>query len=360
MEGFFIKAQKASLLFVIITSVIMFASCNADNTAKNEEKDNQSNITPTVFVKNEKEQVPLAEDIKNGTKEEEAKAENEKKEEEKEEKKEEKKQEETNGIPPTVTESTEKKEEGVKIISSLFDLAFVEKLESRYQTYIKAEEQIKTLNDKEIYTNGMLEKLKEGEYDVYISSNSLNENEKKLGLKDEVLAYEVGALVVNPSNPVKDITTKQLSGILNGTIKNWSQIGGNDMEIKVVYSMKDLKTKELLAELIGFNVIEDGKIVQKQMDAVPADTNVSLVKKVSEDPSAIGIITPKAGSSEVRLLNINGVVPSGENIKNGSYMFQKTYRIYHSELTSDYAKKLLEYLKSDECKNELMSEYFLF
>ena len=356
MEGFFIKAQKASLLFVIITSVIMFASCNADNTAKNEEKDNQSNITPTVFVKNEKEQVPLAEDIKNGDKEE-VKAEKEK--EEKEEKKDEKQEKANEGIPP-VTEDAETKEEGVKIICSLFDLTFVELLESRYQTYLMAEEQIKTLNDKEIYTNGMLEKLKDGDYDVFISSNSLNENEKKLGLKDELLAYEVGALVVNPSNPVKDITTKQLSGILNGTIKNWSEIGGNDMEIKVIYSMKDLKTKELLAELIGFNVIEDGKIVQKQMDAVPADTNVSLVKKVSEDPSAIGIITPKAGSSEVRLLNINGVVPSGENIKNGSYMFQKTYRIYHSELTSDYAKKLLEYLKSDECKNELMSDYFLF
>ena len=53
---------------------------------------------------------------------------------------------------------------------------------------------------------------------------------------DEVIvAYDALAVVVHPSNPVKQLTRQQLEDIFRGKITNWKQVGGDDRKI-VVYS----------------------------------------------------------------------------------------------------------------------------
>ena len=53
---------------------------------------------------------------------------------------------------------------------------------------------------------------------------------------DEVIvAYDALAVVVHPSNPVKQLTRQQLEDIFRGKINNWKQVGGDDRKI-VVYS----------------------------------------------------------------------------------------------------------------------------
>ena len=53
---------------------------------------------------------------------------------------------------------------------------------------------------------------------------------------DEIIvAYDALAVVVHPSNPVKQLTRQQLEDIFRGKITNWKQVGGDDRKI-VVYS----------------------------------------------------------------------------------------------------------------------------
>ena len=49
------------------------------------------------------------------------------------------------------------------------------------------------------------------------------------------IAYDALAVVVHPSNPVKQLTRQQLEDIFRGKITNWQQVGGDDRKI-VVYS----------------------------------------------------------------------------------------------------------------------------
>ena len=49
---------------------------------------------------------------------------------------------------------------------------------------------------------------------------------------DEIIvAYDALAVVVHPSNPVKQLTRQQLEDIFRGKITNWKQVGGDDRKI---------------------------------------------------------------------------------------------------------------------------------
>ena len=54
-------------------------------------------------------------------------------------------------------------------------------------------------------------------------------------VEEVIVAYDALAVVVHPSNPVKQLTRKQLEDIFRGKITNWKQVGGEDQKI-VVYS----------------------------------------------------------------------------------------------------------------------------
>ena len=54
------------------------------------------------------------------------------------------------------------------------------------------------------------------------------------GLKAHKIAVIPFATIVHKSNPVKNLTTKQLQDIYSGKITNWKEVGGNDAEIVVV------------------------------------------------------------------------------------------------------------------------------
>ena len=56
-------------------------------------------------------------------------------------------------------------------------------------------------------------------------------------MEEVIIAYDALAVIVNPSNPVSQLTRQQLEAIFRGKITNWKQLGGPDMKI-IVYSRK--------------------------------------------------------------------------------------------------------------------------
>lgn len=68
----------------------------------------------------------------------------------------------------------------------------------------------------------------EGRCDIGLSSRDLKDEEIAAGLTGTVLAYDGIAIIVNPENPVSDLTLKDIAKIYTGEIKNWNEVGGND------------------------------------------------------------------------------------------------------------------------------------
>ena len=79
--------------------------------------------------------------------------------------------------------------------------------------------------------------LLEGKTDVIIASRDISRNEKassaELGVELETAPLAIDALVfiVNPKNPVKNLTSDQVRKIYTGEITNWKEVGGVDHAI---------------------------------------------------------------------------------------------------------------------------------
>ena len=82
--------------------------------------------------------------------------------------------------------------------------------------------------------------LGEKQCDVAMSSRDIKDKERaaaeKKGVKPVRIAVAVDAIVpvVNPENPVKDLTLEQLSSIYAGKVRNWKELGGQDAPIVVI------------------------------------------------------------------------------------------------------------------------------
>lgn len=77
--------------------------------------------------------------------------------------------------------------------------------------------------------------------DIAMASRPIKFSEKmklkaaKQEVEEVIIAYDALAVIVNPSNPVSQLTRQQLEAIFRGKITNWKQLGGPDMKI-IVYS----------------------------------------------------------------------------------------------------------------------------
>ena len=83
--------------------------------------------------------------------------------------------------------------------------------------------------------------LLDGTTDIAMASRPIKFSEKMKvksagkEVEEVIVAYDALAVVVHPSNPVKQLTRQQLEDIFRGKITNWKQVGGDDRKI-VVYS----------------------------------------------------------------------------------------------------------------------------
>ena len=73
-----------------------------------------------------------------------------------------------------------------------------------------------------------IQAVSEGRCDIGLSSRALKDDEKASGLKETIVALDGIAIIVNPQNPVKDLSLEQIAKIYTGEITNWKDVGVND------------------------------------------------------------------------------------------------------------------------------------
>ena len=78
-----------------------------------------------------------------------------------------------------------------------------------------------------------IQAVSEGRCDIGLSSRALKDDEKA-ALTETTVALDGIAMIVNPENPVSDLTVEQIADIYTGKITNWSEVGGNDAAIVLI------------------------------------------------------------------------------------------------------------------------------
>ena len=184
----------------------------------------------------------------------------------------------------------------------------------------------------------------EGRCDIGLSSRALKESEKAQGLVGTVLAYDGIAMIVNPENPVEDLTLAQIADIFTGKITNWSEVGGLDAEIVLIGREAGSGTRGGFEEIVG---VEDACVYRQELTSTG-----DVITAVSQNPGAIGYASLASVKDTVKAIKVNGVAPSEETVKNETYAIQRPFVLVTKEGTqlSESAQAFFDFITSEAAR----------
>lgn len=203
-----------------------------------------------------------------------------------------------------------------------------------------------------------IKQASEGTADIGMSSRELKEEEKTWGLNEYVIANDGIAVIVNPANGVTNLTKDQVAQIFKGEITNWKEVGGEDKNIVVISRESGSGTRGAFEEILGLEGESDGKTVSlTRADALINDSNGAVKAGVASRDAAIGYLSLGAVDSSVKALNVDDVVASEDNVKNGSYPIARPFIIMTKGTPSETEQGLIDFILSDEGQNIVAENY---
>jgi len=149
------------------------------------------------------------------------------------------------------------------------------------------------------------------------------------------IGYEGFVFFVNENNPVDDLTVEQIRKIYACEYTNWSQVGGADRVINPVTRLEGSGSQTMFEAFMG-----DYPIGRKSPLAITGASIGFSFRYYME-----GIVENDA----VKMLSLNGVYPSAENIQSKRYpIVAQFYAIYRADNDNPNVKILIDWLLSDE------------
>lgn len=190
--------------------------------------------------------------------------------------------------------------------------------------------------------------VSEGRCDIGLSSRALTEDEKASGLVETDLAYDGIAIIVNPENPVTDLSVEQIAKIYTGEISNWKDVGGSDAEIVLIGREAGSGTRD------GFETITETKDSCKYRQELTSTGDV--ITTVSQNPNAIGYASLASVKSSVKAISVGGVAPSEDTVKDKSYAIQRPFVLVtvSNKSLSETAQAFFDYITSSDA-SEIIS-----
>ena len=180
----------------------------------------------------------------------------------------------------------------------------------------------------------------EGRCDIGLSSRNLKEEEAAKGLKATVLALDGIAIIVNPENPISELSLEQIAKVYTGEITNWSEIGGNDAEIVVIGREAGSGTRDGFESITG---TADACAYRQELTSTG-----DVITAVAQNPDAIGYASLASVGESVKTLVVEGVAPSEVTVKDGSYLVQRPFVLVtrEGEELSQAAQAFFDYITS--------------
>jgi phosphate transport system substrate-binding protein len=201
-----------------------------------------------------------------------------------------------------------------------------------------------------------------GTTDICQASRTIKQSEIGDARANGVEPYEVQvatdalSVVVNPANPVSELTIAQLSAIYTGRITNWKEVGGKDAAIVVLSRDTNSGThvffKEHVVQMKG--LATEDKSLEYGSKVLFLPSTEEGVSEVAKNPNAI--FYPGLGyvTEEVKALAIKkttddpGVLPSVATALDGTYPVARPLLYYTNGAPDGAIKAFIDYCLSAE------------
>ena len=189
--------------------------------------------------------------------------------------------------------------------------------------------------------------IKKGDADVGSGCReSLETLKSEQGVSSIQVAWGALAFIVNPQNKLDNITPSQIKKVLIGQITNWKELGGDDKPIHLIVRNSNLSGIGLSArETLFKNQDEDFYSKAKQVKS-----SGFVREAVASDPLAFAIDnTISSGKTKnVKMLKVNGIEPTKENILSNKYKMRQALYLYLPKNASKMANDFVKFALSKE------------
>ena len=188
-----------------------------------------------------------------------------------------------------------------------------------------------------------IEAAANGTCDIGLASRNLKDAEIEKGLVATTVALDGIAIIVSENSPVDDLTVEQIAAIFTGEVTNWDAFGGKG-EIACIGREAGSGTRD------GFESIT--KTTDKCVLTQELTSTGAVIAAVKSSENAIGYASFAAveGQEGIKVLTVEGVECTAENIVDGSYVIQRPFNLVtlaEGEL-SEAAQAFFDFMLSED------------
>lgn len=203
-------------------------------------------------------------------------------------------------------------------------------------------------------TTGGYRALANKETDVFLGaapSKEQTEYAKQCGTVFEYTQIGTEAFVffVHKDNPIDSLTVEQIKGIYSGEITNWQEVGGENEEIVAYQRDEGSGSQSMLIRFMG-----DTPIMPGETEVIKGMGTIIKAVDYQSRPGSIGFsfryyVEGIIKNPEIKMIAVDGIAPSVENIKNQSYpITTPVYAVTYENNPNPNVKLLINWILSDE------------
>lgn len=172
---------------------------------------------------------------------------------------------------------------------------------------------------------------------------------------EHIIARDAIAVMVNPENPVSQLTLQQISDIYSGKINNWKELGGDDRPIVRLSRETNSGTHVYFLE----TVLRLGNAKDKtlfSMDTLLLPSSEGIVAELRQNPNAIGYDGLGYVPKDLKIIAIAKaagdayVLPSIATVNDKTYAIARDLYMYTNGEPTGAVKKYLDWIVSPEAQ----------
>ena len=204
-------------------------------------------------------------------------------------------------------------------------------------------------------TTNSYNRLYNGEVDlliVYEPAESIVERMKTEPLCIKPIGLDALVFLANTANPLESLTMEQLVDIYSGKITNWAEVGGPNKELLAFQRPAGSGSQTLMQKLVmGDVAMVDGDNVFRY--STMSDILEGMLSYNNENNTLGYSVFYYANNmyfeKDLKLMGVDGVVPSTQTIYDGSYKLTNAFYavVRTDEPTDSNARKIFDWLTGE-------------
>jgi len=157
------------------------------------------------------------------------------------------------------------------------------------------------------------------------------------------VAWDALVVIVHPENPINNISQENLQKIFTGEITSWKSLGGPDMRIALIErESKDSGVGHMFRRLVFGDPEYEFKT-----EAIHVSSSSPLEKLIEQTVIAVGVDgVSSARKSGVKILAIDNIAPTKENIATGRYPLFRPLFITINKQGAPVARQVIDFMLS--------------